>query len=136
MLLELWWCHIRPINQQSINIATSILVGQRWHGIWCIRWIPTMYWRILWLLRCVLWRAGWLLMNLGQLRWINYWIIQCRRHMYHRRLQLIAILVTVFAMRVLVITRICSLPTLIFPCYTFVVTNNTLCTLQNEYNWI
>ena len=34
--------------------------------------------------RSVLWRAGWLLTNRWQLRWIDNGIIQWRRHIYHR----------------------------------------------------
>ena len=169
-------------------VATSILGGRRWHGIWWIWWSLTSYWRILRLWRCVmwrygwlstnrrqlrwindqiiqwrrhmhhrllqlislwvnvlaikakvitgsvLWRVGWLLTNRGQLRWINIWIIQRRRHKYHQWWQLVAIWVTVIAIKSPVITRSFSLPTLIVPCSTFVETTNTLWTWHDEYN--
>ena len=95
MLLSLCGCQLRNINHASINIATSILGGQRWNGIWRIRWSPTRYWRSLQLWRCVLWRAGWLLTNRGHMMLINDWIIQWRRHRYHRQWQLIYLWVTV-----------------------------------------
>ena len=82
----------------------------------------------------VLWRAGRLLTNRGQLRWIYNWIIQCRRHRYHRWWQLIAIWVTVVAIKAPVITRSSFLPTLIFPCSTFVATTNTLWRWHDECN--
>ena len=41
MLLLLCWCQLRHINHASINIVTSIIGGQPWHGIWLIRWSPT-----------------------------------------------------------------------------------------------
>ena len=47
MLLSLCWCQLRHINYASINIATSIIGGRWWHGIWRIRIIPTRYWRSL-----------------------------------------------------------------------------------------
>ena len=106
MLLSLCWCQIRHIHHASINITTSILGGRSWHGIWGIRWSPTMYWRSLQIWCCVWWRSGWLLKNRGHLRWINYWIIQWRRHSYHQWWQLIALWVTLLAIKVPVITRI------------------------------
>ena len=126
MLLLLCRCQLRHINHASINIATSILVGRRCHGIWKIRWNPTRYWRILQLMCCVLWRSGWMLKNRGHLRWINYWIIQWRRHRYHQWWKIVALWVNVIAIKAPVITRSCSLPTLIVPCSTCVATTNTL----------
>ena len=170
---------VRHINHTYINIVTPILGGQLWHGIWRIRWSMNRYWRSLLLWFCIICRYGWLLTNWRQLRWINYWIIQWRRHNYYRwwqlidhlftvldikspvitrsflwrsgRLltnwghlmwiddwifqwrtqiyqrwwQLIALWVSFLAIKSLVITRSCSLPTLIVPCYTFLVTANT-----------
>ena len=105
MLLSLCQCQLRHINHASINIDTSILGGRRWHGIWQIRWSPTRYWIILPLWCSVLWRAGWLLTNWRQLMWINDWIIQWRRHIYHRWWQLIYLWVNVLATKAMVITR-------------------------------
>ena len=187
-MLSLCWCQLRHINHASINITTSILGGQRWHGIWRTRWSPTRYWKILRLCRCVIWRygcllrnigqlrwindliiqwrrhiyhqwwqlidiwvsvlatkapvitrgvlwiSGWLLMNRGKLRWINHWIFQRKRHIYHRWRQLISLWVTVLAIKSTVITRSRSLPTLIFPCSTFLMTTNTLWTWHDEFN--
>ena len=188
MLLALCRCQLIHINHTSINIATFIIGGRLRHSILRIRWSPTRYWRGLQLCRCVLWRSGGLLANLGYLRWINYWIIQwrrhryhrlwqlitlwvtvlaikspvitssvlwragwmltnwrylrliddwiiqCRRHMYHKRWQLIDLWVTVLDIKAPVITRICSLSTLIVTCYTFVVTTNTLWKWHDECN--
>ena len=106
MLLSLWRFQLRHINHESINIATSILGGRRWHGIWRIRWSPTRYWRSLRLWRCFIWRSGWLLKNQGQLRWINDWIIQWMKQMYHRWWQIIALWVIVLSIKAPVITRI------------------------------
>ena len=106
LLLLLCRCQLRHIHHESIIIATYIIGGRWWHGIWHIRWIPTRYWRSLRLMRCVLWRDGWVLTNRGQLRWINYWIVQCRRHRYHQWWQLIALWVTILANKSPVITRI------------------------------
>ena len=93
------------INHASINIATSIIGGRHWHSIWWIRWSLTGYWRSLQLMRCVMWRVWLILTNRGQLSSINDWIIQRRRHRYHRWWQLIAIWVTVLAIKAPVITR-------------------------------
>ena len=98
-------CRLLHINHASINIATSILGGRWWHGIWRIRWSPTGYWRSLKLMRCAMWRAGWMLTNRGQLSWINDWIIQWRRHRYHWWWKIIALWFTVLAIKSLVITR-------------------------------
>ena len=57
------------------------------------------------IMRSVLRRAGWLLTNRGQLRWIDDWIIQWRSHRYHRWWQLVAIWVTVLVIKSPVITR-------------------------------
>ena len=105
MLVSLCWCQLRNIDHVSINIATSILGGWRWHGIWLIRWSLTRYWRSLQIWRCVMWRAVWLLMDQVHLRWIDDWVIQWRRHRYHRWWQLIALWVTVLAIKALVIIR-------------------------------
>ena len=105
MLFLFCQCQLRHINHAYINISTYVLGGRRWHGIWRIRSIPARYWRNLQLWSCVLWRSWLLLTYQGKLRWINDLIIQCRRHSYHRRWQLIALLVTVFAMKAPVITR-------------------------------
>ena len=105
MLLSLFHFQLRHINHASINIATSNICGRRWHGIWRIRWSPTGYWRSLQLMRCVMWRAGWLLKNQGQLSWINDWIIPWRKHRYHRWWQLISLLVTVLAIKAPFTTR-------------------------------
>ena len=104
-MLSLFRCQLRHINHASINILTSILGGRRWHVIWLIRWSPTSYWRNLQLMRCVMWRYGWLLTNRGQLRCINDWIIQWRSHRYHRLCQIISLWVTGLAIKVSVITR-------------------------------
>ena len=121
-------------DHASISIATYILGGRQWHSIWQIRWSTTRYWRILRLWSCVLWRAGWLLMNPRQLRWINDLIIQWRRHRYHWWWQIISLWFIVLANKAPVIMRSRSLPTLIVPCSTFVLTTNTLCTWHDEYN--
>ena len=121
-------------NTLAINIVTYIIGGCRWHGIWRIRWSPTGYWKSLQLMCCVLWRSGWMLTNQWQLIWIDHWSIQWRRKRYHRWWQLIALWVTVIAIKALVITRSSSLPTLIVPCSNFVATTNTLGTLHDEYN--
>ena len=188
ILLLLCQCQLRHINHVSINIATSILGGQRWHGIWRIRWIPTRYWRSLWLwsfvlwkagwmltnrghmgcinnwiiqwrrhsyhqwwklidlwvtalaikapviTRIFLWRSGWLLTNRGQLRCIDDWIIQWRRHRYHWWWQLVAIWVTFLVIKATFITRYSLLPTLIVPCSAFVATTNTLWMWHDEFN--
>ena len=73
---------------------TSIIGGRQWHGIWWIRWSPTVYWRSLQLMRCVMWRAGWMLKERGHLCWINDWIIQWRRYRYHRWWKLITMVIT------------------------------------------
>ena len=188
MLFLLWKCQLRHINHASINIATSIIGGRRWHGLWSIRWSPTGYWRILqlwccvlwragWLLtnrgqlmcindliiqwrshmyhrwwqlidlwvtdlaikatvitRSVMWRAGWLLMNQGQLRWIDDWIIQWRRHRHNQWLQCFAIWVTVLVIKVPVVMRSFLLPHLIVPCSNSVATTNTLWMWHDECN--
>ena len=105
MLYLLCRCQLRHINHASINIATSILGGRWRHVIWRIRWSTARYWIILQLWRCVMWRTGWLLTNRGQLGWINGWILQWRRHRYHRWGKLIAILLTFLVIKALVITR-------------------------------
>ena len=94
MLLLLCWFQLRHINHTSIIIATSILGGRQWHDILRIRWSLNSYLRSMLLWRCALWRAGWILTKLVHLRWVNDWIVQWRRHRYHRWWKLIAILVT------------------------------------------
>ena len=104
-MLSLWRYQIRHINNASINIVTYIIDGQRWYGIWRIRWSLTSYWRSLRLWRCVMWISGWLLTDQGQLSWIDYWIIKWMRHRYHRWWQLISIWVTVLSIKAPVIMR-------------------------------
>ena len=104
-MLLLCRCQLRHINHESINISTSIIYGQKWRGIWLIRWSPTRYWKSLQIMSCVMWRTGWLLTNRGKLSFINDWIIQWRRQRYHRWWQLIALLVTFLAIKAPVITR-------------------------------
>ena len=121
----------------------------RWIDDWIIQWRRHRYhqwWKIItvWvtflelkapvMTRSVLWRAGWLFTNREHLRWIDDWIIQWRRHMYHWWWQVIALRVNVLAIKALVITRSRSLPTLIVPCSTFVATTNTLWTWHDECN--
>ena len=113
-------CQFRHIHHVSINIATSILGGRRWNGILRIIWSPTRYWRSLWIWSCVLWRSAWLLKNRGKLKWINDQIIQWMRHRYHQRWKLIALWVTVLAIKAPVITS--------------VATTNSLWTWHDEYN--
>ena len=111
MLLLLFRCQLRHINHASINIATSIIGGRRWHGIWRIRRSSTGYWRSLKLMRCVRWRSGWLLTNRGQLSWFNEWIIPWGKRRYHRWRQLIAIWVNAIAIKEFFITRtVMSIP--------------------------
>ena len=81
-----------------------------------------------------LWRYGWLLTKRVHLRWIDDWIIQLRRHRYHRWWQIIAIWVTLLPIKSPVIARSRLLPTLIVPCSTFVATTNNLWTWHYEYN--
>ena len=104
MLLWLFRCQLIHINHASINIATSVIGGQRWHSIWHIRWIRIRYLRNVWLWSCVMWRSGWLLKKRGQLRCIDDWIIQWISHRYHRWWQLIALWVSVLDIKALVIT--------------------------------
>ena len=188
MMLLLCRYKLRHINHASINFATSILGGRRWHDIWRIRWSTTRYWRNLRLYCCVLWRDGWILTNWGQLEWTNDWIIKLRRHKYHRWWKIVSLWVTVLSIKALVITRSvlwrygwiltnrgklrciddwivqrrrhryhqwwklvalwltvlaikapvitrsCLFYTLIVPCSYFVATNNTLCMLHDECN--
>ena len=120
MLLSLCRFQLRRIHHASINIATSFLGARLWNDIWLISWSPTKYWRRLWLYSCVLWRVGWLLMNKGQQRWINNWTLQWRRHIYHQWWQLIAIWVTVLAIK--------------SPITTNVATKNSLCMWHDKCN--
>ena len=133
-MLSLCWCQLRHIKHASINTATSIIGGRRWHGIWRIRWSPTRYWRSLQLMRCFLQISGWLLTNRGQPRWIDDLIIQWKRHRYHRWWQLVALWATFLVIKSPVITRSPLLPTLIVPCSTFAATANTLWTWNDEWN--
>ena len=110
MLLSWCQCLIRHINHALLNTSTSILSGRRWHGIWRIRWSPTGYWRSLQLMHFIIWRSGWMLMNWGQLIWINDLIIQWRRYRYHRWWKLIV------------------------PCFISVATTNTLWMWHDECN--
>ena len=121
----------------------------RWINDWIIQWRRHKYhwwWKIiaLWvtdlaikspvITRSVLWRAGWLLTNLGQMSWIDDWIIKWRMQIYDRWWQLVALWVTFHEMKEPVITRSRSLPNLIVPCSTFVATTNTLWTWHDECN--
>ena len=121
----------------------------RWINDWIIQWRRYRYhrWRKLidlWVTVLaikspvitgrVLRRSGWLLTNRWHLSWINNWIIQWMRHMYHWRWKLIALWVTVLEIKSPFIKRSCSLPTLIVPCSTFVATANTLWTWHDECN--
>ena len=105
MFFLLYRCQIRHINHASINIATSISGGRRWHGMWWIRWSPAGYWRSLQLVSCVMWRSGLLLTNLGNMRWNNDWIIQWRRHRYHQWWKISAIWVTFLGIKAPVIPK-------------------------------
>ena len=105
MLLSLCRFQLRHINHASINIATSIISGRRWHCIWQIRRSPAGYWRSLQLMRCVRWGFGWLLTNWGHLRWIIEWIIPWGKHRYHWWRQSISLWVNVIAIKSFVITR-------------------------------
>ena len=62
-----------------------------------------------------MWRAVWMFTNRGQLRWIDDWIIQWRGHRYQRWWKFVALWFTALAIKAPFITRIRSLPTLIFP---------------------
>ena len=112
MLLSVCRCQLRHIHHAYINIVTSVLGGRRWHGIWRISWSPTRYQRSLWLCRCVIWRAGWLLTNWGQLMWINDWIIQWSRNRYQQWWQFIALWVTVIVIKEPVIMSVATTNTL------------------------
>ena len=120
-----------------------------WINDWTIRWRRHRYhrwWQLiaLWvncltikapvINRSVLWRSRWLLTKRGQLRWIDDWIIQWRKHRYHRWWQLDSLLVSVLEIKSPFITRSCLLPALIFSCSAFVVTTNTLWTWHDECN--
>ena len=84
--------------------------------------------------KSVQWRAGWMLTNQGQLRWIDEWIIQWRRNIYHRKWKFVALWVTVLAIKAPVITRSSLLPTLIVPCSNFVAITNNVWTWHDECN--
>ena len=136
MLLLLFRCQLRNIHHAYVNIVTPIVGGWRWHGIWWIRWSPNRYWIWLRLWCCVLWRYVWLLTNRGKLIRINDWIIQRRRHRYHRKWQLIDIWVNLLAIKAPVIARSCALPNPSVTCSTFVATINTLWTRHDKCNTI
>ena len=120
MLLQLYCCQLQHIHHAYINIAIYVIGGQRWFDILRITWSMTRYQITLRLWHCVLWRAGWLLTNQGQLRWIIDWIIQWRRHKNHQWCQLIDLWVTFLANEAPVITS--------------VATTNTLWTWHDECN--
>ena len=142
--LQLWRC----VLWRYVWLLTNR--GQMtWMNDWIIQWRSHRYhwwWQLIaiWvtflsikspvIMRSVLWRSRWLLTNLGQLRCINDWIIQWRRHRFHRWWQLVALWVTVLAIKSPVITRSHSLPTLIVLCSTFVVTTNNFWTWHDECN--
>ena len=92
-------CQLRHIHHAYINIAIFDLCWRRWHGIGWISWSPTRYGRSLWLWIFILWKACWLLMNRGQLRWINDWIIQWRRYRYHHWWKPIALWLTLLEIK-------------------------------------
>ena len=134
--LRLWSCFLWRAGWLLTNRGYL-----RWINYWIIQWRRHMYhrwWQLIALrltflsikspviMRSVLWRAGRLLKNLGQMRWVDDWIIQSRRHRY--------LWVTVLAIKASVIIRTCLLPTMIFPCSTSVATTNTLCTRHDEVN--
>ena len=119
----------------------------RWINDWIIQWRRHRYHRwckliYLWvtfltikapvITISVMWRAVWLLNNLGQLRWIDDWTIQWKRNRYQRWWNIFALLVTVLSIKSPVITRSCSITTLIVPYSTFVATANTLWTWHDE----
>ena len=108
----------------------------KYHRWWKLidLWFTALYIKAPVITRSVMWRARWLLMNRGQLRWIDDLIIQCSRHRYHRWWKIIALWVTFLAIKSPVITRSCSLPTLIVPCSTFVATANNLWKWHDECN--
>ena len=123
--LRLWRCvmwryvwllmnrgHLRWINDWIIQWRRK-----RYHRQWELIpiWVTVLAIKAPVITRSVLWRSGWLLTNRGQLRWIDNWIIQWRRHRYHQWWKLFALLVTVLANKAPVITRILLLPTLIVP---------------------
>ena len=155
-LIALWVTFLAikaPVITRSVMWRAALLLtnwGQlRWINDWIIQCRSHSYhvwWKliVLWttvlaikapvITRSVMWRAGWLMTNQGQLRWINDWIIQCRSHRYHRWWQIISLWVTGLEIRAPVITRSRSSPTLIVSCSTFVETNNDLWTWHDECN--
>ena len=79
----------------------------RYHRWWQLisLWVTVLSIKAPVITRSVLWRSWWLLMNQGQLRFIDDWIIQCRTYRYLRWLERIDISVTVLAIKSPVITR-------------------------------
>ena len=125
------WGQLRWINYWIIKLRRH-----RYHRWWQLiaLWVTEIAIKALVIMRSVLWRSGWLLMNWGQLTRIDDWIIQWRRKRYQRWWNFVALWVTVIAIKAPVITRSCSLPTLIFPYCTFVATANILWTWHDECN--
>ena len=162
-----WWWKIIALWVTVLDIKSPVIMrtvlwrsgwmltnwGQlRWIDDWIIKWRRHRnqpWWQLIALLvtvlaikapvitRSVLWRYGWLLTNRGQLRWIDEWIIKWTRNRYHRWWQLVDLCVNLLTIKALVITRSCSLPTLIAPCSTFVSNANNLWTWHDGYhiNW-
>ena len=135
---------VRPGIEEACNSSVVLCeeldecwqTEDRWGGSndWIIQWRRHRYhwwWQIIYLwvtflaikapviTRSVLWRSGWLLIDRGQLRWIGEWIIQWRRHRYHRWWQLVVLWVNVLDIGAPVIMRSRSLPTLIVTCSNF-----------------
>ena len=105
----------------------------RWWQLIAI-WVNVLAIKALVIMRSVMWRAGWLLTKLGQMRWIDGWIIQFRMHRYHQWWKIVALWVTSLAIKARFITRSSSFPNLIVACSTFVATTNTLWMWHDECN--
>ena len=125
------WGQIRWINYQTIQWRRNSY--HRWWKIITL-WVTVLSIKAPVIMRSVLWISGWVLTNRGYLRCIDDWIIQWRRHGYHRLGRIIALLVTFLDIKAPFITRNCSLPTLIFLCSTFLATTNTLWKWHDEFN--
>ena len=96
------WGKMRWINDWIIQCRRH-----RYHRRWKLiaLWVTVLTIKAPFIMRSIMWRSGWLLTNQGQMSWINDWIIPWRKHRYHRWWQLIALWVTVIAIKALVITR-------------------------------
>ena len=106
---------------------------QQWWKIISI-WLTVLEIKSPVITRSVLWRYGWLLTNRGQLRWIDERNMKWRRHRFHWWWKLIAIGVIALGIKAMVVMRSRSLPTLIFPCSTFLATTNTIWAWHDECN--